>query len=264
MPPIRDEAIVLRRWDWSETSQAALLFCRAHGVMRGLAKGAKREKAPFSGGLEPLTLGEVGAIVKPSTELATLTDWDLREVFWGARRSSRGFLAGHYIADLLRYGIHDADPHPQLWSAAVEALRALETPERIDRALAKFQWALLSETGYQPDLTAVRKAPDALSRGDGSWAYDPHQGAVVEAAGAASPDVWGIRTETVSFLIGLAEPESDGADYNEETVERANRFLAACIRWSLGDAPPTMERLFGGSVFGASDPARRTQDRPAR
>ena len=40
---------------------------------RGLAKGSKREKSNFSGGLEVLTHGEILAIIKPHTELANLT-----------------------------------------------------------------------------------------------------------------------------------------------------------------------------------------------
>ena len=55
MPTITDQAIVIRRWDFSETSQTVSLFTRDHGIVRGLAKGAKREKGDFSGGLDLLT-----------------------------------------------------------------------------------------------------------------------------------------------------------------------------------------------------------------
>ena len=44
MQTIEDNAFCLRRWDFSETSQTASLLTRDHGVLRGLAKGAKRPK----------------------------------------------------------------------------------------------------------------------------------------------------------------------------------------------------------------------------
>ena len=44
MPIIADTAICIRCWDFSETSQTVSLVTREHGVVRGLAKGAKREK----------------------------------------------------------------------------------------------------------------------------------------------------------------------------------------------------------------------------
>ena len=42
MPTITDNAICIRRWDYSETSQTVSLLLRNHGVIRGLVKGAKR------------------------------------------------------------------------------------------------------------------------------------------------------------------------------------------------------------------------------
>ena len=42
MPTISDYAICIRRWDFSETSQTVSLFTRESGIIRGLAKGAKR------------------------------------------------------------------------------------------------------------------------------------------------------------------------------------------------------------------------------
>ena len=40
----RDEAVVLRRHDFSETSQIASLLTRSHGRRQVLAKGARRER----------------------------------------------------------------------------------------------------------------------------------------------------------------------------------------------------------------------------
>ena len=72
MPIIADTAICIRCWDFSETSQTVSLFTREHGVVRGLAKGAKREKGGFSGGLDVLTRGEMIASVKPGRDLAAI------------------------------------------------------------------------------------------------------------------------------------------------------------------------------------------------
>ncbi len=251
---------MLRRWDWSETSQAVHLFCREHGALRGLAKGAKREKSAFSGGLEPLTRGEVGAIQKPSSELATLTDWDLTEIFPGVRASARGFLAAHYIADLIRHGVRDADPHPALWSATIDALRSIGDAAALEAALVSFQWALLGETGYCPDASALNASADALVRPDGAWVYDPERGVVISVnERVGQENFWAMRTDTAALLLALSrrEPWSAGP----ETIERANRFLAACIRWAFGEPLATMDRLFGTSVFGTASVRSTASDR---
>jgi len=40
VPSITDDAVVLRVWDFSETSQTVALLTRARGSVRGLAKGS--------------------------------------------------------------------------------------------------------------------------------------------------------------------------------------------------------------------------------
>ena len=65
MADVTDSAVCLRCWDYSETSQTVSLLTREHGILRGLAKGAKRPKASFSGGFDPLTCGQLVAIIKP-------------------------------------------------------------------------------------------------------------------------------------------------------------------------------------------------------
>src|ERR1043165_665148 len=124
MPTIKDQAVCIRHWDWSETSQTVSIFAREHGVVRAVAKGSKRERAPFSGGVELLTLGEFVAIVRQNERspesLATLTSWDLVEAFPAIRRTLDGFYAGSYFADLVHHAARDADPHPLLFDRLVQ------------------------------------------------------------------------------------------------------------------------------------------------
>jgi DNA repair protein RecO (recombination protein O) len=85
MPPLTDNAICIRRWDYSETSLTVSLFLRNHGVVRGMAKGAKRARGGFEGGIDLLTLGQVAAIIKPARDLATVTQWRVLDTFRALR-----------------------------------------------------------------------------------------------------------------------------------------------------------------------------------
>ena len=123
MPTIRDEAICVRHWDFSETSQTVSLFLREHGLLRGLAKGARRERGAFSGGFDLFTRGEIVAIVKPGRELATLTEWTLLETFPVLRKSAPANRMAWYLADLIGRFLHQPEPHPTTWHAALAAWR---------------------------------------------------------------------------------------------------------------------------------------------
>lgn len=252
MPTITDNAVCIRRWDFSETSQTVGLFTREHGVIRGLAKGAKRERGSFSGGIDVLTRGQIVAIVKPGRDLATLTQWSLEEVFWAIRRDLHANRAGLYMADLIYRMAGEPDPHPLLFDAFVSALRKLEQPEDIDYALLTFQWILLCETGYKPDLNTALDQTDVVL-------FSPTAGGVVNSSkdgpapggrgtehrAQSTGNVWRVRGETIELLRSLDAGRSVlGTQRSATVVDRANRLLAAYIREILGSEAPTLTWVF--------------------
>jgi recombinational DNA repair protein (RecF pathway) len=188
--------------------------------------------------------------VKPSTELAILTEWDLREVYWGPRRALRANRAGLYMIDLVHHALTPHDPHPALFDALATALGGLEAVASVGWTLLKFQWALLVETGYQPRLGAPEGTTGAPAR---AFGFDPVQGGLVadpgpESAGGADAKVWRVRADTVEVLRrleqpGSAEPGSNGQGASEG-VERATRLLGAYIELTTGHRVPSGPILF--------------------
>lgn len=235
MPTLRDDAICIRHWDWSETSQTVSLFTREHGVLRGIAKGSKREKAPFSGGLEILTRGEVIAITKPGRTLATLTAWDLTHTHPACRADLVRHHAALYAIDLVHHAMPESDPHPALFDTLADALRGLgelARDERPDAIVFAFQRALLREMGHEPQL----------GRGDGSGpptlGYDPESGSVTRDPGPGPSGIWRVRARTVELLRG----EFPGIrNATPQELDRANRFLGACLTHQFGHQPHTQQ-----------------------
>lgn len=249
MPAFRDDALCIRHWDWSETSQTVSLLTREHGVVRGLAKGAKRENAKFSGGIELLTRGQILYLSKPTTELATLTEWDLSELFPGLRTNLKRFHAGMYVADLLQHSIRDHDPHPLVFDAALACLRslggeqALRNAAGVDEALARFQWALLTEIGYRPQLSRDPRTDEPIAPSE-TFSFSPSLGGVVAAADAES---WLVRGETVRCLRGLDAGQATEAD--ETTWARASRLLAAYFREVVAQSVPSLPHVYPASFL---------------
>ena len=110
MALLSDTAICMRCWDYSETSQTVSLLTKEHGLIRGIAKGSKRNNGSFSGGFDPLTRGNIVARLKESSDLATLTEWQLEHVWWTIRKSLPVNRASIYMADLVGRMITDQDP----------------------------------------------------------------------------------------------------------------------------------------------------------
>jgi len=241
MPTISDTAVCIRRWDFSETSQTVSLLTREHGVVRGLAKGAKRETGVFSGGFDVLTRGHVVAILKPGRDLATLTEWHLQETYRVLRKRLEANRAGLYMADLVHHMVTVQDPHPDLFDALAAALGGLAEPGETGSVLLRFQWAVLHETGYRPELGRDVETGAALPAGAATLAFSPRLGGVV--ADEEGPDRWRVRRTTIDLLRRMAEGElAQGPD--AASVDRANRLLASYCREIVGRDLPTMRWAF--------------------
>jgi DNA repair protein RecO (recombination protein O) len=258
MPVVHDEGVCIRQWDWSETSQTVSVFCRDLGLVKALAKGAKRQKAPYSGGVELLTRGHAGVIVRPNTELALLTEWDLQETFPALRRSLAAHNAGLYMADLVQHSLHDHDPHRALYDSLMDNLRALSDDGSRGLAVLRFQWATLAETGYKPSLRIDVSSGAELAEA-GAYRFSAALGGLMadntapapgDATGRTPPGVkgaWRVRTETVAVLrlVEQNRPAAEGRALPPQAVERANRLLAVYLRHVLGREPRTLPLLFG-------------------
>ena len=239
MPSLTDEAVCIRHWDFSETSQTVSLFCRGQGILRGLAKGAKRQGGRFSGGIDLLTRGQVVAIVKGGRELATLTDWTLLRTYRALRQDLEANRSAYYLADLVGRLFAPGDPHPRLFDALVTGLEALETPGTAPATVLRFQWIVLVESGQQPQLELPAGAGATLS-------FQPSE---ARFSTGSERGGWKVRRTTVELLAELAADPSIAsiarlAATDAEVVRRANRFLAAYLRESLQTEPFSMRALF--------------------
>ena len=235
-----DDAICIRVWDWSETSQTVSLFCRSLGVIRGLAKGAKRQDARFSGGYELFTRGQAGVLQKSQDALATLTAWDLTELFPGARRDLPRFFAAMAMLDLTNSMIRDRDPHPVMFDALIRAGRRLASQGAGEprEALLAYLWATLVECGYRLELFRDVRQEQDLDVGNVQ--------VFVPALGGFSSRVehgeqaWRVRPQTLRVLRGLETPGVDLED--GEAVGRSLGLLCAYVREVLGQPVPSLEQ----------------------
>jgi DNA repair protein RecO (recombination protein O) len=255
---LKDEGICVRHWDWSETSQTVSVFTRTHGIVRGVAKGAKRERSSFSGGFELATRGELVAIVKQHDTdhaLANLTAWDLLETFPGSKTTLTAFNVAMAMLDFVHHGLVERDPHDGVYDALVAGLRRLESPGEEVKAALVFAWTLIDQTGHRPEVFVDVGGAGALEEA-ALYGFDPARGAVVadQGAGGDTPvpgTIWRVRGETVRVLRSLALGSNlDSADVEQGPITRALKLLCFYFREQVGTQPPAIRAMLEGVTTG--------------
>ncbi len=153
MSLIRDQAIVLGRLDYSETSQVIVLFAREHGKVRAIAKGIKRRtKKRFAAGIDLLEIGSVvlSARHERQASLANVTEWKQTRSLSGLREKLFRIQAGQYVAEVTAALTEDWDPHEILFDRFLEALATLADADEPLETTARYQCELLTEIGSWP------------------------------------------------------------------------------------------------------------------
>ncbi len=176
-----DQAITLRRYDYSETSQVLVLFGRTHGQIRLIARGIKRgTRNRFAAGIDLLELGEIvfsrreGAAAR----LGTLVEWRQTTVFPALRRDARRLYAAQYLAEITPRLTEEDDPFPDVFDAITVALHAIGAAAEPLVRVVSYQFALLRAIGLLPAFGHCVVCSRSYASGDG-WHFSSHQGGLL-------------------------------------------------------------------------------------
>jgi DNA repair protein RecO (recombination protein O) len=242
MPRFKDQAICLREIDWSETSQIVVLLTQQRGKIRGLAKGSKRMSPShlqrFSGGIFLLNLGQVLATTRRTAQLATITEWDLQSDFHHLRTHLPAQRLAMYAAELSDAFSPELDPRPATFQALHHLLDDLREAAFHQTGLLRFQWTVLDEGGFRPELfqDVERDAPLTDRR---RINFDPIAGGFTHAP---APGGWAVRWQTLQLLRALDRGETLDS-FASHQCRRANQLLCVYARAILQRELATMRLI---------------------
>lgn len=167
----KSEGLILRVTDFSESSRIVVLMTREFGKISALAKGGKRLKGPFESALDLLATCQIVFLRKSTSGLDLLTEAKLVHRFHPQERELVCLYAGYYVAELLLGLTEDYDPHPDLYSAAQDALQSFGDSRTTTTAILRFELVLLREIGQLPDFETCAGCGAVIAEGKsfGFW-----------------------------------------------------------------------------------------------
>jgi DNA repair protein RecO (recombination protein O) len=151
MPLIETESLILKTYNLAEADKIVLLLTRDHGIVRGVAKGAKRLKSRFGSALEPFSVVRATYFQKEVLELVSIQKLDLIDSYFQAASDPDFLHKFSYLTDILVGSLPPQDPSETLYRMTRACLNAaVEFPDKLAEIGLYFEVWLLKLTGYLP------------------------------------------------------------------------------------------------------------------
>ncbi len=224
MALVTTEGVVLKNHALGDTSRIAVVYTREHGLLKFVAKGARKTPSRFGFALEPLTRARFVVYLKRDRDLHLLSraetlapmGMDLIDLTRLAHAS-----AALEIIDRLVWG---EEPHPELYDLLVAVLEAVATapPEALPAITIAFELQVASLLGYRPRLDACARCGGAVAQ---ERLFSPALGGLLcDRCAPAEPGVVRLSADALAGLaLLLARPVAEAGAYLE--VKRSGEIL---------------------------------------
>jgi len=179
MPLDQAEAIVLRTFPVGEQDKLVVLFCRDKGILRGVAKGARKFGNRFGSSLEPLTHVRAFYYEKERRELVTVSQCDILQSFFDTQRDYRTACTLAYFAELVEEFIPSRAQEEVVFRLLLSTLKAVQAGGDTGLLSRYYEAWFLQTSGLLPDFRTCRRCRKKLETGgwlspkmDGTYCSD--------------------------------------------------------------------------------------------
>lgn len=150
MPLIKTMAITLKSRKWGDADRIVTFYTKEVGKIRGIARGARRQKSRLGAALEPLTICDLNLFEKSGDSLYRVSQVDLLEPFIPFRESLALMAAAARMVNVVSAVTPDGDPDPRLFETLEQGLHSLTVSQDPALTALLFQIRLLGLTGFRP------------------------------------------------------------------------------------------------------------------
>lgn len=167
MALIETESLVLKSYNLAEADKIVVILTRDHGVIRGVAKGAKRLKSRFGSGLEPYSEVVVTYFQKDAVELVSIQKVELVRSYFAAASNPDFLQKFSYLGELVITMSPPHDPNETLYrmvKACIETAAADQA--NLLSVGVYFELWLLRISGYLPDWTTCDECGRTFENAD--------------------------------------------------------------------------------------------------
>jgi DNA repair protein RecO (recombination protein O) len=202
--PISTPAVLLRAYDYGDSSRILRFYTQGHGLVSVVAKGVRGRLGKGAVGLASFASGELTAYVKGHRDLHTMQDFSCRRMREGLGRGMLRFAGASAVAELV-LAHTEQESHEGLYRALERALDHLDSvPEgELPAAVLAGLWTVTEALGFAPQMDPCVRCGAALDSTD-VGRFDLAAGGVRCprcAEGAAGPRIGPVARGQLARLV---------------------------------------------------------------
>lgn len=159
--PFYCDSITLKYYDLNESDRILVCFTKEYGLMRFIAKGARRPKSKLAACVEPLRVNQLG--VKTGLNLHQITDCETQQSFPKLYSDYDRLTGALVMVDLIQEFCQEMDAQPELYQFLLLGLKLMEKALNPRVCLLWYEWRLLSYLGFDIHLNSCYLCQQDLS-----------------------------------------------------------------------------------------------------
>lgn len=194
----RASAVVLRHVDWGEADQLLTLYTREQGMVRAIAKGARKITSRKGGHLQPFT--HITVQLAKGRDLLIVTQVETINAFLPLHDDLvKTGHAAYAVELLLRFSYEDEGANPAIFRLLVETLGRIEVENDAWLAVRYYEMRLLDAVGFRPQLFECANCGREILAEDQFFSFTAG-GVICPRCGGGLPNLPKISLEALKYL----------------------------------------------------------------
>ncbi|TMQ70952.1 MAG: DNA repair protein RecO [Candidatus Eisenbacteria bacterium] len=228
----RCEGVVLKTYALGETSRIVVAYTREHGLVKMVAKGARKTPSRFGVALEPLSRSRFVLYLKPDRDLQLLSQGDTLRA-WGSELADLARLAHAQAAvELIDRLVWGEEPHEALFDLLLRTIESVSVapPGALAAVTLAFELQTASLLGYQPRLDACVTCGAEISP---RRVFSPARGGMLcdRCAAGEAGSILLSADALAGLTLLLSRPVGEAGDYLElPRVGEIHKVVEAFLR----------------------------------
>lgn len=239
MPKYESEALILRNFNLAEQDKIVIFFSREYGILKGVAKGARKFNNRFGSSLEPMSAHvKIYYYLKENKELATISQCDILEDFFDIQRDPQVLFILGYFSELIEEFIPTHPNSEILFRLVLKSLQALKSGIDADGLGAYFEAWFLKLNGLVPDFYRCKKCGVKLPAG--GWLSPSRDGIYCEDCTSSKKE--SISSDLIRFLDWTKKNPPDASDkaFSPAQIKEIRKVLQAVIIYHMERIPKSL------------------------